>query len=176
MQSATPVRCAEILELYRFNTWATERMLAATAQLSPEELTRDLHNSFPSIRDTLRHIVGADWVWLSRWQGTSPTELPKSRAALQHAEIVEWWQEIDAQRHAFLLTLNDAALDRIIAYTNFAGAHLAFPLWQMLRHVVNHGTYHRGQVMTMLRQLGHKAVPTDMILLYQELQQAQVNA
>jgi uncharacterized damage-inducible protein DinB len=63
-------------------------------------------------------------------------------------------------------------LDVLVAYRNFAGIDLAFPLWQMLRHVVNHSSYHRGQVTTMLKQLGHRAISTDMILMYQEKQKA----
>ena len=161
-------RLEEIHELYQFNAWANRRMFEATAGLTDEELARDLKSSFPSLRDTLVHIVGAEWVWLTRWQGTSPTSLPTSKSGLTHAQIVEWWREIDSERAAFLKSLAPSEIDRVIAYTNFAGVNYAFPLWQMLRHLVNHSSYHRGQVMTMLRQLGKPAVQTDMILMYQE--------
>ena len=161
-------RLDEILELYQFNAWATRRMFEATAALSEEELARDLKSSFPSLHATLLHMVGAEWVWLTRWQGSSPAALPGGKAGLTHDQIVQWWQEIDGQRDAFLRTLGPNGIDRVISYTNFAGTHLAFPLWQMLRHLVNHTSYHRGQVMTMLRQLGKPAVGTDMILMYQE--------
>lgn len=161
-------RLAEIMELYEFNAWATHRMFETTSVLSEEELSRDLKNSFPSVRDTLIHMVGAEWVWFTRWQGTSPSALPNTKTELSHSQIVRWWQEIDADRQAYLKSLTPDALDGIIDYTNFAGKHLALPLWQMLRHLVNHSSYHRGQITTMLKQLDHPATATDMILFYQE--------
>ena len=83
---------------------------------------------------------------------------------------MHWWREIDANRHAFLQALTPRALDDMIRYTNFAGKDLVFPLWPMLRHLVNHSSYHRGQITTMLKQLGHQPIATDMILFYQELE------
>jgi uncharacterized damage-inducible protein DinB len=167
-------RLDEIVELFDFNAWATRRMFESTAALSEEEFTRDLRNSFPSIRDTLIHTVGAEWVWLTRWRGTSPAAIPNTTSTLTHAEIVRWWEEVDAERAEFLRSLGPDSLDVIVAYRNFAGVDYAFPLWQMLRHVVNHSSYHRGQVTTMLKQLGHKPISTDLILMYQERQKAVV--
>ena len=161
-------RLDEIKELFVFNTWAARRMFDATSHLSGEELGRDLKNSFPSVRDTLVHIVGAEWVWLSRWRGTSPTAIPNTHANLNHDQIIAWWEEINNDRESLLVNLTEDALDRTIEYTSFAGVHYAFPFWQMMRHQVNHSSYHRGQVMTMIKQLGHKPVSTDMILMYQE--------
>lgn len=163
-------RLDEIRELYAYNAWAMQRMLDCTAQLNEEELHRDLGDSFGSVRDTLVHIVGAEWVWLMRWQGGSPTAIPNTKASLSHAEIVSWWKQINEEREAYLVSLPAEALDRVVGYTNFAGVYFAFPLWQMLRHVVNHSSYHRGQVTTLLKQLGHIPAATDMILLYQEMQ------
>lgn len=162
-------RLDEIRELYGYNAWAMRRIFECAAQLTEEELHRDLGGSFGSVRDTLVHIVGAEWVWLTRWQGSSPTAIPNTRANLAHGEIVTWWHQIDEEREAFLVALPAEALDRVIGYTNFSGIYCAFPLWQMLRHVVIHSSYHRGQVTTLLRQLGHNSVATD-ILIYHEMQ------
>jgi uncharacterized damage-inducible protein DinB len=164
-------RLDEIAELFEFHAWATRRMFESTAELSDEEFARDLGNSFPSIRDTLVHTIGAEWVWLTRWHGTSPTAFPTA-AAPTHADIVRRWEEINAERAAFLRSLAPDSIDVVVAYRSFAGVDFAFPLWQMLRHVVNHSSYHRGQVTTMLKQLGHKPISTDMILMYQERQLA----
>lgn len=161
-------RVEEMRELFTFNAWAMRRLLDDTAKLSDEEIKRDMGNSFPSIRDTLVHMVGAEWVWLSRWHGTSPTEIPNTKGNMSHQEIVEWWRLINDEREAFFATLTDEALDRVVEYRNFAGKDFMFPLWQMLRHVVNHATYHRGQVVTMMKQLGYTPTATDMILMYQE--------
>ena len=165
-------RLDEIAELFDFNAWATRRMIESTAALTEEEFKRDLGNSFPSIRDTLIHTVGAEWVWRTRWRGNSPAAIPNTTSTLTHTGIVRWWEEINVERAEFLRSLGPDGLDVLVAYRNFAGIDLAFPLWQMLRHVVNHSSYHRGQVTTMLKQLGHRAISTDMILMYQEKQKA----
>lgn len=161
-------RLDEIRELFDFNGWASRKMFEATAPLSEEEFTRDMKNSFASIRDTIVHTVGAEWVWLSRWNGHSPSAIPNTTAGMSHAGIVRWWNDINAERDAYLATLTPDSLDSIIAYRNFSGVDFALPLWPMMRHQVNHSTYHRGQVTTMLKQLGHEPLPTDMILMYQE--------
>lgn len=169
-------RLDELRELLAYNGWAMQRTFDAVAPLSEEEFGRDLGNSFPSIRATLVHTVGAEWVWLTRWHGTSPTEFPQAAGMTTLDAIRIAWQGIDEARTAWFNALDEAALDREIAYRSFAGVDFSFPLWQMLRHVVNHGSYHRGQVTTMVRQLGHKPISTDMILMYQELQKARIRA
>lgn len=80
-------RLDELADLFRFNRWAEQRMFEATGKLSDEEMNRDLGNSFPSVRETLLHIVGAEWVWLSRWKGTSPTEYPRDKRDLTHPKF-----------------------------------------------------------------------------------------
>lgn len=161
-------RLDDILELYEFNDWAMQRLLQATESLSDEEFTRDMGNSFASIRDTLVHIVGAEWVWLTRWRGTSPSAIPNMDAELTHAQIAAWWREIRADRALYLTGLQEDALDGALAYTNFAGKPFSIPLRHAFRHMVNHSTYHRGQIMTMIKQLGRKPVSSDLILMVQE--------
>jgi uncharacterized damage-inducible protein DinB len=167
-------RLEEIHQLFEFNAWAMLRTFEATAALTAEEFSRDLGNSFPTIRDTLIHTVGGEWVWLMRWKGTSPTAFPSAEAIANHAAVVRVWTEINAERDAWRQTLTAASLDAMIAYRTFAGVDYTFPLWQMLRHQVNHSSYHRGQVATMLRQLGYKPLSTDLILMYQERQKAEI--
>jgi uncharacterized damage-inducible protein DinB len=167
-------RLEETRQLFEFNAWAMLRTFEATAALSEEEFARDLGNSFPSIRDTLIHTVGGEWVWLMRWKGTSPTAFPASDGITNQPAILRVWSEVDAEREVWLQTLTEASLDTMISYRSFAGVDFTFPLWQMMRHLVNHSSYHRGQVATMLRQLGHKPLSTDLILMYQERQKAEL--
>ncbi|MGH7505317.1 MAG: DinB family protein [Longimicrobiales bacterium] len=158
----------EIRELYTYNHWANGRILDATAELSLEELTRDLGSSFPSVRDTLAHMLGAEWIWLSRWMGVSPAGTPASWDLSTHAAIRDRWRTVEEERSAFLGAQTAASLQRVIEYRNTAGEPFASPLWQMLRHVVNHASYHRGQITTMLRQLGRSAAATDLIVFYRQ--------
>lgn len=164
-------RITEIRELYAFNRWANQRVLESLASLSAEEFSRDMKSSHPSVRETLLHIMASEWIWLSRWLGTSPTAMPQEWRSFGLPQIVTAWEELYRAQQSFLEKLSDADLDRVIDYRNLKGEPHSNPLWQLLRHMVNHSSYHRGQITTMLRQLGHTPVATDLVLYYR-LQQA----
>jgi uncharacterized damage-inducible protein DinB len=157
---------AELNELFDYNRWANARMLAAAGALDADGFTRDTGSSFPSVRATLAHILAAEWVWLQRWRGTSPTTMPSGWADADHATIVDAWQTHEREQAAFLATLDDARLAAPLAYRNTRGDAFAVRLDALLRHVVNHSSYHRGQVATMLRQLGAAAPATDFVLYH----------
>jgi uncharacterized damage-inducible protein DinB len=160
-------RLEEFRDLFGYHRWANARVLDATAALSQGQLDRDLGNSFGSVRGTLAHILGADWVWLSRWRGTSPTKSPDWDVST-HALLRARWREVESEQKAFLDSLGDADEDRVFQYVTFKGDAFSNRLGETFRHLVNHGTYHRGQVVTMLRQLGVKPPQTDLILYYRE--------
>jgi uncharacterized damage-inducible protein DinB len=161
-------RMDEMRDLYAYNRWANRRVLDVAARLSPEQLSRDLGSSFPSVRETLAHVLAGEWIWLTRWRGSSPPGLPESWD-LSSLEVVRaQWAEVEADQRAFVEGLDEAALDRVVAYRDTRGDPYENPLGQLLRHVVNHSTYHRGQVVTMLRQLGAEAVATDLVLFCRE--------
>lgn len=157
---------AEMKELYAYNRWANDLILDAVEDLSASELSRDLGSSFPSIRATIVHLLGAEWVWVARWQGLSPSSAPDEWGDASIGELRAAWREVEDSQEAFLESLGDADLDRIVAYARMSGDTVRSPVRQMLRHVVNHATYHRGQVVTMLRQLGRPAPSTDLITYY----------
>ena len=159
---------SEINELFEYNRWANQRMIDVVATLSEEQFTRDLKSSFPSVRETLVHILSADWVWLSRWQGTSPTAFPTEWDVATLASITARWAELEQARSEFLDGLTPDALTSELAYRNTKGEPFTNPLGQLLRHVINHSTYHRGQLTTMLRQLGTTPPSTDLIVFIRE--------
>ena len=155
-----------IQALYDFNRWANGRVLEAAEKLTPEQFTKDLRNSFPSVRDTLVHIMGAEWIWLERWRGNSPKGLLAAPEFPTVSSIRNRWTEIERGQREFITDVTEESLKKVIAYTNLKGDPYQYRLWQMLQHLVNHSTYHRGQITTMLRQLGAKAMPTDFLVFY----------
>lgn len=159
----------DVRTLVDFNYWARDRMLAAVEALSPEQYTKDMGNSFKSLRDTLVHMYSAEWVWLTRWQGASPTApIPFDRFA-NLAELAAAWRELESQIRSLVDGLDAAGLEREHDYRLMNGQPGRSVFWHMLQHVVNHGTYHRGQVVTMLRQLGlPPGKSTDLIAFYRE--------
>ncbi len=158
----------DVLALYDYNTWANGRTLGAVEALTPEQFLKDLGNSCPSVRDTLVHIAAAEWAWLRRWQGESPTELIPGTDFPTFGSVKERFATIQRERQAFLGSLTEERLAQPFDYKDLAGNAYRLPLVQSMQHVVNHGTYHRGQITTMLRQMVARPVSTDMSRYYLE--------
>jgi uncharacterized damage-inducible protein DinB len=162
------VKPAEIRELFAFNAWANRRMISAVEALSTEQFTMAMGSSFSSIRDTLVHIWAVEWVWLERLEGRSPTSFPDAKEFPDLSSMVARWYDIEHKWLEYASRLDEAELAEEVDYKTMSFGPSRSPRWQMMQHVVNHGTYHRGQVTTMLRQQGAKGVGTDLISFYRE--------
>jgi len=154
--------------LYEYDRWANARVLQAAAALSGEQFTRDLGGSFKSVRDTLIHIVGGEWIWLHYWNEPAPTfaslaDLRTRRDALfapaglpDIAAVQRKWAEVEKDQIALVNGLSDASLQRLLPFRS-----TEVPLAHLMQHMANHSTYHRGQVSLMMRQLAAEPVATD---------------
>jgi uncharacterized damage-inducible protein DinB len=158
----------EMCTLYDYNTWANHRQLEAASKLTVEQFVKPMGSSFGSVRDTLAHIYGAEWVWLERFQGRSPSSLPDTTQFKDFASLQDKWTEHETRLLAFVRSLTQADLDRVIEYKTLKFGVYKNPLWQSMQHLVNHGTYHRGQITTLLRQLGAQPILTDLMHFYRE--------
>jgi uncharacterized damage-inducible protein DinB len=159
---------AQLHMLFQYNQWADQRTLNACAALTNEQFTRDLGSSFSSVRDTLAHLYGAEWIWNERIHGRSPSAHPQASAFPDLTAVREKLEEMDRYFLDYVSKLTQQDLDSIIHYKTAAGTAFSNPLWQTLHQLTNHATYHRGQVTTLLRQLGAKPVSTDLIGFYRE--------
>jgi uncharacterized damage-inducible protein DinB len=157
------MRIDEARQLFAYGSWANALMFSVAQGLSEEQLLAHAASSFPSLAATLGHIVGAEWIWLRRWLGESPTSAPSWAAAPVMAELAAQLAAVEAERASFVDSLSDADLDRAVSYRSLAGQAYSDPLDGQFRHVVNHSTYHRGQLATLLRQLGVTPPNTDLI-------------
>jgi len=144
----------DLQTLVDYHYWARDRLLEAIEPLSAEQWRRDLGSSFKSIHETVAHIYAAEWAWHQRWQGNSPTALFPAEKLPDVASVRRAWSELEVRVRAFLAGLGEAGITRVFEYRLLNGSEGSSPFWQMLQHVVNHASYHRGQVTTMLRQLG----------------------
>jgi uncharacterized damage-inducible protein DinB len=160
----------DALTLVDYHYWACRRTLDAVEPLTPEQYTRDLGSSFRSIRDTVVHTYSAEWNWYSRWTGESPTAMLDPASFPDVASLREAWSGEEEKVRSFVAAIVAAnELDRVFAYRLMNGEHAQSLFSQMLQHVVNHASYHRGQVTTMLRQLGAPAPQgQDLIRFYRE--------
>ncbi len=158
----------EMRALYDYNAWADHRSLDAAAKLTNEQFTKPMGSSFGSVRDTLAHICGAEWIWLERFQGRSPASLPDVLECADVKAFAQNGQNKKARLLAFVGKLTQTDLNRMMEYKTLKFGVYKNPLWQSMQHVVNHGTYHRGQVTTLLRQLGAQPILTDLMHYYRE--------
>ena len=112
---------ADIQELYRYNQWANDRAFEAASGLTLEEFTRDLGNSYPSVRDTLTHIVWAEWIWLQRWKGTSPQHRFDAAEFPDVNALNTRWVELKAEQRAFIEAVTAERLGAVVQYVNLQG-------------------------------------------------------
>jgi len=155
---------ATLRTLVDYHYWARDRLLQGVSVLTPEQFTRDMGSSFRSVRDTCAHTYAAEWAWYSRWQGTSPTALLPLDQFPDVPSLRLQWTELETKVRTFLEGLGETGIHKVFEYTLINGQPGATVFWQMLQHVVNHASYHRGQVTTLLRQLG-AAPPKSMDLI-----------
>jgi uncharacterized damage-inducible protein DinB len=158
----------EIGKLFDYNRWANARALSSARSLTDEEFGRDLGNSFPSVRDTLAHILGSEWIWLMRWKGTSPPALLDAGLFPTLPDLEKRWTEVERDQRDFVDRASPSDLLTMISYVNTRGETWSYSLGIMMQHVVNHSSYHRGQITTMLRQLGQIPAATDLLLFLDE--------
>ncbi len=148
--------------------WADRVMVRALREVTPEDLTRETGSSFPSLLQTVNHIAGAEKIWLARFLGTALDPFPTENDYTELIPLLIAWEETAAGIEAFLAGLTDEQLAATLAWANSRGETFNRPLWQPVFHLVNHSSYHRGQVATMLRQMGYAAPGTDLIYYLQE--------
>ena len=141
-------------------------MFKSLTPLSEEQLSRKLGGSFPSVRETLVHILGAEWVWLRRWKGTSPPALLNAAEYPDLKSVKAKWAEVEAEQTEFVNNVTEASLKEPLKYVNLKGQAYQYPLGRLMQHLVNHGSYHRGQVTNFLRMLGAQPAALDLLVYF----------
>jgi uncharacterized damage-inducible protein DinB len=177
----------DIQTLFAYNRWANRRLFSVVEKLSDAQFIAQIQSSFPSIRDTVFHILAAEWIWLKRWKGTSPRAsvaapnlspatwktltaggIPPVQELSTVAGLRAFADSLEHERQEFLSSLSDEAFHANLSFNDMAGTPYSEPLVHLLQHLVNHGTYHRGQAITMLRQIGAETVALDMLYFFRE--------
>jgi uncharacterized damage-inducible protein DinB len=159
-----PMNTAEVLELYEYNRWAHERVLAAAEAVGPDRYSETLAGSFPSLRATLEHMLATEVIWLSRWEGHSLGEAPDYTGCRDVKSLASIWGSFWHRQFSFLRDLSEEDLGKLIAIRTRGGIETVQPLSDTLIHVVNHSSYHRGQAVSQVRQLGGVPEATDYFI------------
>jgi uncharacterized damage-inducible protein DinB len=150
------VNVKDVERFFAYDQWANRRLVAAAALIPPGDFTRELGASFGSLRGTLLHILWGERRWLQFWVDGSaiPDAIPD--AFPDTAALSSSWAVLERERAAFVSELTDARLDAPLTVRS-----QQFQLRELIQHIANHSTYHRGQVALLLRQLGHTPPATD---------------
>ncbi len=150
--------------LYDYNYWARDRILGAAAGVSKDEYTRPNGFTYGSLRGILVHTLSGEWVWRSRCQdGINPTTHLSEDGLPTLDSLARRWAEEEAKMRRFLAELAGERLRSYLDYQSFAGKPYTNTLWQVMAHLVNHGTHHRSEAAEALTMLGHSPGDTDMI-------------
>ena len=159
----------DIKTLYAFNYWAKKRIMEIVETLSFDQCRKDMGSSHGGIRGTLVHTMGAEEVWLKRWKGETTTGLPKEDDFQTIESLADRWKTIETNVLRFCEELkSDDDIMRRFEYKDLKGNAYTAILYQAMQHLVNHSSYHRGQIVTLLRQQGMRPVATDLIAFYRE--------
>jgi uncharacterized damage-inducible protein DinB len=155
----------DLLKLYDYNYWATEKLLKQAQNLSHEKFTADTTFCFGSMRGTFVHILSAEWIWRMRCQeGVSPEKMIEEGTFPELEPLRSKMIEEKTNMLGYIKTLSESDLDRTVAYKNTRGDDLENRLWHILVHVVNHGTQHRSEIAEMLTRYGHSPGDIDFIV------------
>jgi uncharacterized damage-inducible protein DinB len=139
--------------LYDYSYWANQRYLKAAAGLTEEQLVHKQGHSWDSVYRVLLHMLSSEWMWLERWNGKSPQSLLEPRDYPTLDSIQKFWAGLEPVMRAFVSAQTEAGLQEDSSYTNTRGETYHLPLWQMMVHVPNHNTHHRGELAGMFALL-----------------------
>ena len=154
------------IELADFNIWATDIFCDMLAQISDEQWQQKIVSSFDTIQETALHIISAEKAWLQRFKKEKVEWLQFNYKGSKDAHI-QLWKQASADLKKFIAAFDKHELETILHYKRLNGEEKSTPFYIMFAHVFNHSTFHRGQLVTMLRQVGFTEIKsTDLIGFY----------
>lgn len=156
-----------LITLTKYNLWAAQKTIASLATITPEQWQEDLGGSFKSLADTVLHLVSAEKLTCERLQG-APTE-PFLATVFKgsKAEVLSLWERYAEKLAEIVASFSDESPQAILEFNTLKGMPMAMECYQLITHVVNHSTYHRGQIVNYLRMLGVTSLEsTDMFNFY----------
>lgn len=154
------------IELATYNVWANKQLCSWLAQLDAAQWQQPITSSFNSIQETVLHIIAAENIWLQRLKQEETTTWLQGIYSGSKDEHIALWQNLSAQLKELVAGMDENILSKNLVFKRINGDAYSMPHYQVLAHIFNHSTYHRGQLITMLRQAGFTAVGSTDILTY----------
>ncbi len=153
----------DILLLYKYNQWANTKVLDTAVHVTQEQYLTPASFPHGGLQGTLVHTLFAEWIWRKRWEGISPTQRLKPEDFPTLVSLRARWLEEEKELMSFVDQVSDERLNNTFNYTNTSGQPFTKVLWQVMAHVVNHGTQHRSEAAAILTDLGQSPGDLDMI-------------
>jgi uncharacterized damage-inducible protein DinB len=155
----------QLLQQYAaYNIWANKKIIETANQLTEEQINTEIVSSFPSVYKTFLHLMEVEYVWWERLKLTEH-DTPSGWFTGDFTELSKKLLELSRQWQEWIESANEVNITHVFAYQNSKKEHFKQPVYEMLLHLFNHQTLHRGQLITMFRQLGlDKIRPTDFIV------------
>jgi uncharacterized damage-inducible protein DinB len=156
----------QLLQLYAaYNLWANKIIAGKIAQLPQSIIHKDMQGSFPGIYETAAHLAEVESVWWQRLKLQEHIEYPGPTFEEDFEKVSGYWIQLSKQWYDWVSGANEVNLEHVFGYQNSKKEYFKQPVYEMLLHLFNHQTYHRGQIIVMMRQNGVDKIPaTDFIL------------
>jgi uncharacterized damage-inducible protein DinB len=164
-----------LTEYTEYNLWANTKMAHLLKSLKPELLDHEIANSFNSLRKTIYHIWDAEYIWLERLMGNSINFWPSSK--IDSSEPIDSFLLTSTNFNHFISSKSEFYFEQITNYQNVKGELFSQPNYQIIQHCMNHSTFHRGQLITILREMENKTIinfpisypSTDLVAFYRQI-------
>jgi uncharacterized damage-inducible protein DinB len=163
---------AQILKYLEYNVWANQVLIDYLNTKPTEQLEQEIVSSFPSIRKTLLHIWDAEVMWQMRLKGTPVAEFPSKSFVGDMQAIFDNLIKSSSDFVILAEAEKEDFLTKVHTYMTMSYGETSQNSYDMMHHCINHSTYHRGQIMTMLRQLGYTDLPHLDFMLFLILRNA----
>jgi uncharacterized damage-inducible protein DinB len=163
----------DLQTLFDYSYWANGRLFPTISQVKPEQFTKTVDGTHGSVRNTMVHMLSAEWGWLDRCGGPkrgpqlNPADFPTAES------VVTTWRKVEGDLRDYLSKLRDKDLNRIVEFAIGGTEKRSMPMGQLLQHAANHGVHHRGQVTLLLRLLGYSPENLDLVIYYSEKRREQ---
>jgi uncharacterized damage-inducible protein DinB len=154
--------------MFEYDVWANGRLFAVLSEVTPDQFTQDVAGSYGSIRNTLVHVLSAEWGWIERCGGAPRGAALKADDYPTLASVTDLWSRVAGHAREFLASLRNDDLDRTIEFALGDLPRRAMPVGQLLQHAANHSVHHRGQIALLLRSLGYAPGNVDILIYYMQ--------
>ncbi len=158
-----------IQKLFRYNYWANDHLFDVLRSIKQDEFIHEVSGGHSSIRNTIVHMLSAEWGWISRSGGPKRKEKLLPELFINPDQIISKWKSLEPSFLKYIDRLDEDQLQENVVYLNGKGEECSMPRNELLQHIIIHNTHHRGQIALDLRMLGYTPGNFDILFYFAEV-------